>query len=201
VTAIASSGNQNCALTSLGGVKCWGRNDHGQLGDGTKTDRAAPVEVVGLPGPGVAIATGAFHTCAVLPSGGVDCWGSNGAGQLGHGTNVDDVHPVAVKGFGAATATVAIVSRSIQVTRSRVAAVRLRCGSAARCHGSLTVAAGSVRLGGRAFSTPAAGRGTVRVTLTARGFVRLVRARRLAARVSVTGAVAAARTVTLVAPS
>ena len=89
VAAIASSGNHNCALTSVGGVKCWGLNDHGQLGDGTKTTSATPVDVVGLHGPAAAIATGPFHTCAVLRSGGIDCWGSNGAGQLGDGTTID----------------------------------------------------------------------------------------------------------------
>jgi alpha-tubulin suppressor-like RCC1 family protein len=200
VTAIASSGSHNCALMSGGGIKCWGLNDHGQLGDGTKTIRATPVDVAGLPGPAVAIATGGFHTCAVLKGGGIDCWGSNGAGQLGDGTNVDHMHPVAVKGFGVATATVAIVSRSIHVTRARVAAVNLRCGSAAQCRGSVTLAAGSARVGGRTFFLRAGTHG-VPVKLTASGFARLVRAKRLATRVSVTGATTATRNVTLVAPS
>ena len=111
VAAIASSGTHNCALTSVGGVKCWGLNDHGQLGDGTKTTSATPVDVVGLNGPAAAIATGPFHTCAVLRSGGIDCWGSNGTGQLGDGTTIDRLRPAAVVGFGIAKATLSIVSR------------------------------------------------------------------------------------------
>ena len=131
MTAIASSGNHNCALMSAGGVKCWGLNDHGQLGDGTKTTSATPVDVVGLHGPAAAIATGPFHTCAVLRSGGIDCWGSNGAGQLGDGTTIDHLRPAAVVGFGAAKATLAIVSRSVVVTRTRLR--RSWCAAALRC--------------------------------------------------------------------
>ena len=205
VAAIASSGTHNCALMSLGGVKCWGLNNHGQLGDGTKEDRATPVDVDGLHGPAATIATGAFHTCAVLRSGGIDCWGSNETGALGNGTTVDHSHPVAVAGFGPATATVTatmtIASRRVLVTRSRVAAVAVRCGRAVRCRGTLTLTAARTKLGSRKFSTPAGKAQSVRVVLTRIGFVRLVRANRLAARVSVTGAAAASRTVTLVAPS
>jgi len=202
VAAIASSGTHNCALTSLGGVKCWGLNDHGQLGDGTETDRAAPVDVVGLHGPAAAIATGAFHTCAVLRRGGIDCWGSNGSGQLGDGTTVDHSHPVAVAGFGAApaAATMTIVSRRVLVTRRRVAAVAVRCGAVVRCRGTPTLTARRTRLGARSFSTPAGRAQSLRVVLARNGFARLVRAKRLSARVSVTGVLKAARTITLLAP-
>jgi hypothetical protein len=202
VAAIASSGTHDCALTTLGGVKCWGLNDHGQLGDGTRTDRTAPVDVVGLHGPAAAIATGAFHTCAVLRRGGIDCWGSNGTGQLGDGTTVDRSHPVAVVGFGAApaAATMTIVSRRVLVTRRRVAAVAVRCGAVAPCRGTVTLTAGRTRLGARSFSTPAGGAQSLRVVLTRNGFARLVRAKRLSARVAVTGGLKATRTITLLAP-
>ena len=87
VSAIAvGAGRQSCAAMAAGGVKCWGANDSGQLGDGTTTGRSLPVDVVGLSGNVVAIAGGTAHTCAVLSTGGVKCWGSNDSGQLGIGT-------------------------------------------------------------------------------------------------------------------
>ncbi|MGC9347776.1 MAG: hypothetical protein ACP5JG_06530 [Anaerolineae bacterium] len=91
IVAIAAGEHHTCALTSQGGVQCWGRNDVGELGDGTTTERHTPVDVVGLSGTVAAIAAGGWHACALIESGGVQCWGWNEYGQLGDGTT-DDAH-------------------------------------------------------------------------------------------------------------
>jgi hypothetical protein len=76
-----------------GTVKCWGMNTHGQLGDGSRTERGRPVNVVAPGGPMVAVGAGGLHTCAVLEPVGVQCWGNNAGGQLGDGTTLLSTTP------------------------------------------------------------------------------------------------------------
>lgn len=98
--AISGGSSYTCALTVTGGVRCWGNNANGQLGDGTVINRATPVPVSALTSGVVAIsADGITHSCALTASGGVRCWGSNSRGQLGDGTTTGRVTPVAVVGF------------------------------------------------------------------------------------------------------
>ena len=93
VAAISAGVQHTCALMTAGSVKCWGRNFHGYLGDGTTTDRSSPVDVCasgavpvctgGSVLTGVAsISAGQDHTCALMMAGGVKCWGYGRNGRL-----------------------------------------------------------------------------------------------------------------------
>lgn len=105
-TAVAAGGAHTCAVTSTGGVKCWGNNATGQLGDNSTTQRPAPVDVSGLTGISN-VTTGEGFSCALSTAGGVSCWGSNVDGQLGNGDNIEQHLPVAVVGLGSSVTALA----------------------------------------------------------------------------------------------
>lgn len=114
-TTIDSGYTHSCAVLSDASVKCWGRNDQGQLGDGTKTSRPTPVTVKGAGGVGVLTSVTTLSvfrdfSCAVRSDGTAWCWGQNDKGQLGNGTNTDSVTPVQVVGAGGAGFLSGVVS-------------------------------------------------------------------------------------------
>lgn len=94
VTGFSLGGNHSCAVTTDGAAKCWGLNSSGQLGDGSATRRATPVTVSGLSSGVKAVAAGTSHSCALLLSGEVRCWGQNTSGQLGNGQIISTNAPV-----------------------------------------------------------------------------------------------------------
>lgn len=100
----------SCSIVA-GEVRCAGRNERGELGDGTRTPRAHPVRAHGITGA-VGVALGDAHVCALLASGEVRCAGANEAGQLGDGTRVDRWRPVTVQGVAHAVEIAAAGSTS-----------------------------------------------------------------------------------------
>lgn len=97
---LAIGGSHGCAIMVGGELRCWGRNDSGQLGLGHTAhvgdnEHPVAVEPVDLIPPSsprgtsvVDIGVGLVHSCALLSSGDVLCWGASLAGQLGQGNAI-----------------------------------------------------------------------------------------------------------------
>lgn len=96
--SVAAGRSHACAALADGSARCWGGNDSGQLGDGSRTDRLVPVAVPGID-DAVALSAGANFTCALLTTGSVTCWGVNALGQLGDGSRTDRAEPTPVRGL------------------------------------------------------------------------------------------------------
>lgn len=117
-----------CALTTEGGVRCWGYGPEGRLGDGKtyQHERLAAVQVVGLEGGVSHLASGPISdvTCAVA-GGAIKCWGDGRNGELGNGRAEISTTPVEVSGISDAT--------MVAVGGSHVCA--LRAGGKVSCWG------------------------------------------------------------------
>lgn len=101
VTAVSTNPNIGCAVADAQ-LYCWGRNNYGQLGDGTTTNRSTPTAVTGLSEKAVtAVSASANQACAIA-DGAAYCWGYNYSGQLGDGTTTNRLTPTAVTGLGGA---------------------------------------------------------------------------------------------------
>jgi len=102
--AISAGGFGACVVTPPGGVRCWGLNNSGQLGDGQAcgTLCTTPVQTTGLTTAVADVTAGGYHGCALMNQGGVTCWGDNTHGQLGDSQNCGFTctTPVAVLGLG-----------------------------------------------------------------------------------------------------
>jgi alpha-tubulin suppressor-like RCC1 family protein len=106
VQSVSAGGLHTCAVKTDHTLWCWGSNFYGQLGDGTTTNRTAPVQVSGHATDWAAVTAGASHTCAVRTDHTLWCWGLNGDGEFGNGTTTDSPVPVQVGGHAADWAAV-----------------------------------------------------------------------------------------------
>jgi alpha-tubulin suppressor-like RCC1 family protein len=103
-TSVSAGGTLTCILVAAGGVKCWGYNFDGELGNSTMTNSSTPVSVAGVDGA-IAVNSGYKHTCVLYPAGTVSCWGYNIVGELGDGTLTSRSSPLSVGGLSGVTAS------------------------------------------------------------------------------------------------
>ena len=110
VVAVGTGYYHSCAVLDNGGLRCWGRNEFGELGNGRagRDESAFEPEKVGGLRNIRQVDGGAAHTCAVTDSGDVYCWGSNAHGRLGDGSETDRLRPAQVLGLPEAAQSVAV---------------------------------------------------------------------------------------------
>ena len=98
---ITAGFSHTCVLLGDRSVRCWGGNGMGQVGDGSGEDRLTPVEVdLGWGVWALDVRAGDSHTCALVGSGTLKCWGSNQSGQLGDSGHGEHLDPVGVEWGG-----------------------------------------------------------------------------------------------------
>src|SRR5207245_9038449 len=93
-------------VNSVCAVKRCACYQDGQLGNGTQVDSSVPVTVVNHSSGVAAIAVGANHSCAVMSSGALQCWGYNQFGQLGNGSTTNATVPGSVSGLSSGVVAV-----------------------------------------------------------------------------------------------
>ena len=132
---VTAGGNHVCALIEPSTVRCWGRGWEGQLGQGYPAtigdDELGLARGIHLGGVATRLAAGGEHTCALMDTGGLRCWGSSNFGQLGYGNRAaigDDEHP-------SKAGDIPLGDAVIQVATGRRHTCALMAGGAVRCWG------------------------------------------------------------------
>lgn len=145
--SITAGRGHTCVVVASHDARCWGDNSVGQLGLGDNSGSLATVgddeipltvSTVAVGGHVAALSAGAVHTCALLDSGAVRCWGDNGAGQLGLGNNTqsntevgDDETPVSLGDDG----LVSLGGRATAISAGEIHTCAILEGGAVRCWG------------------------------------------------------------------
>lgn len=95
---VSAGGGFSCSLSGGGAVRCWGRNQDGEMGDGGEVARRSLAGPTLAGGPFARLASGVSHACALRPSGQAVCWGSSSHGQAGGNVGGTRATPAEVPG-------------------------------------------------------------------------------------------------------
>jgi hypothetical protein len=147
-TALSAGEFHTCALLDNGSVRCWGFNGDGRLGLGheldigdNETPDSVPAVNLGIGRTATAISAGGAHTCAILNTGAVLCWGFGEDGRLGYGDEAtigDDEEPGALAPVDIGTGRTSTHVRCSTTRPSGVGAPRARCSPATGGSGTAT---------------------------------------------------------------
>ncbi len=124
ISTIGAGSNHTCAITTAGAALCWGRNQAGQLGNGSSNDSSIPVSVTGLGSGVVDIGVGHSHACVATTNGEAKCWGLNNRGQVGTGTTTNSTSPSSVLNIGGEVQT---ISAGNNFTCAKLLSGALKC--------------------------------------------------------------------------
>lgn len=122
ITALSAGDVSTCAVLANKTVKCWGRNNEGQLGNDSTMDSVRPVAVMGLT-TATQVSVGYEHACARLEDGTARCWGSNSTGQLGNNSTTRSLVPVTVMGLS----NVASIHAGVYISCARLTDGTVSC--------------------------------------------------------------------------
>jgi alpha-tubulin suppressor-like RCC1 family protein len=106
ITNLVLGGAHTCAVSGGNELYCWGYNNYGQLGIGNTTNQLIPTQVTFMSKSTItSLVLGDYHTCAVIGSTELYCWGSNVSGQLGIGNTTNQLIPTQVTFMSKSTIT------------------------------------------------------------------------------------------------
>jgi alpha-tubulin suppressor-like RCC1 family protein len=127
VKQIVAGGEQACARLLDGRVKCWGRNDYFQVGDGSdQTVRSSPVTVLDVSNA-FGIAAGTWYGCALTGNGRAQCWGNNDLGTLGNNSTKEAQFATQVYGIDGVNASAVEIAGSADHTCLLLSDASIRC--------------------------------------------------------------------------
>jgi alpha-tubulin suppressor-like RCC1 family protein len=113
-----SAGNEfTFAIKTDGTLWSWGKNDYGQLGNNTITNRSSPIQTVTLGTTWISVAAGFYNTAAIKTDGTIWTWGDNSTGALGDNTIIHRSSPVQVVGFATTWSSVAGQRRTVAIKK------------------------------------------------------------------------------------